>query len=104
MELITPPEGVGNWLVRGGDNQARKADVVSELGIFGVSLFGPEGSTGHEEGQVEVVNREAGFLLRTKGRESDEGGVAIGKSCLSEGWAWYEGEEMLMHPRNQLDR
>lgn len=82
MELITPPEGVGNWLVRGGDNKARKADVVSELGIFGVSLFGPSRATGEGEGQVGVVNREAGFLLRTKGRESDEGGVAIGGFIL----------------------
>lgn len=79
MELITPPDGVGNWLVRGGDNKARKADVVSELGVFGVALFGPEGSTGGNEGQPRVVNREAGFLMRTKGRESDEGGVAIGR-------------------------
>lgn len=76
MELITPPEGVGNWLVRGGDNKPRKADVVSELGIFGVSLFGDKGGG---SGEVEIVNREAGFLLRTKGRESDEGGVAIGQ-------------------------
>jgi len=71
MELITPPQGVSNWLLRGGESKARKADVVSELGIYGVSLFGGEAA--------ESVNREAGFLLRTKGRESDEGGVAIGE-------------------------
>ena len=69
MELITPPQGVNSWLVRGGENQARKANVVSELGVYGVMLFG--------DGE-EVVNRGAGTLLRTKGRESDEGGVAIG--------------------------
>ncbi len=71
MELIKPPAGVSNWLVRGGESKTRKADVVSELGVYGVMLFG------HGE---ELVNRVAGTLLRTKGRESDEGGVAIGES------------------------
>lgn len=72
MELIQPPADVHNYLVRGGSGVARLADVVSELGVYGVALFGGEG----------VVNREAGTLLRTKGRESDEGGVAIGKCQL----------------------
>jgi glutathione synthase len=71
MELITPPEGVHNWLVRGGEGRARLADVVSELGVYGVSLFGGKSD--------QTVNRLAGTLLRTKGRESDEGGVAIGE-------------------------
>lgn len=70
MELITPPPGVSNWLLRGGDSKARLADVVSELGVYGVSLFG---------GEEGAVNRVAGTLLRTKGRENDEGGVAIGE-------------------------
>jgi glutathione synthetase len=70
MELIEPPNGLHNWLVRGGEGKRRKADVVSELGVYGVSIFG---------GKTDlVVNREGGTLLRTKGRESDEGGVAIG--------------------------
>jgi glutathione synthetase len=70
MELIEPPRGVENWLLRGGENKPRKGEVVSELGVYGVMLFGEEDG---------VVNRGAGTLLRTKGRESDEGGVAIGK-------------------------
>ena len=69
MELITPPAGVENWLVKGGESRARRADVVSELGVYGVMLFG--------DGE-EAVNHGVGTLLRTKGRESDEGGVAIG--------------------------
>jgi glutathione synthetase len=73
MELITPPEGVSNWLLRGGEDKARKADVVSELGVYGVMLFGKE------EHEKMVINRGAGTLLRTKGRESNEGGVAIGE-------------------------
>jgi len=87
MELIKPPQGISNWLVRGGESKARKADVVSELGVYGVMLFG-------DGGGEEVVNRGAGTLLRTKGRESDEGGVAIGEfantwseSGVADGWA-----------------
>lgn len=73
MELIEPPKGVHNWLVRGGEGVARYADVVSELGVYGVALFG---------GKDKDVNQEVGTLLRTKGRESDEGGVAIGISSI----------------------
>lgn len=72
MELIEPPKGLHNLLVRGGEGKPRLADVVSELGVYGVELFGGK----------QPVNKEAGTLLRTKGRESDEGGVAIGKSAL----------------------
>ncbi|KAF8230028.1 glutathione synthase [Tricholoma matsutake] len=75
MELIVPPESTGNYLVRAGgaDKAAVQVDVVSELGIFGWALFGGPG---------EVLEKEAGWLLRTKGRESDEGGVASGFSVL----------------------
>ena len=76
MQLIEPPEGVGNYLVRaGGANEgAHKADVVSELGIFGWALFGKRDEKVEEAG--------GGWLVRTKGRESDEGGVAVGFSVL----------------------
>lgn len=76
MQLIEPPEGTGNYLVRaGGANEgAHKADVVSELGIFGWAIFGKKGEKVEEE--------EGGWLVRTKGRESDEGGVAVGFSVL----------------------
>lgn len=74
MELIEPPQGVHNWLVRGGEGIARYADIVSELGVYGVALFGGDDSA--------AVNAEVGTLLRTKGRESDEGGVAIGISSI----------------------
>jgi glutathione synthetase len=92
MELIEPPEGLGGYLVRApGPEQQRKeqeagdskgdvqkdkivrADVVSELGIFGWALFG----NNKLEGEKEV-----GWLVRTKGKESDEGGVATGFSVL----------------------
>ncbi|KAF8585023.1 glutathione synthase [Ramaria rubella] len=74
MELIQPPR-VGNWLVRagGGTSGRARGDVVSELGIYGWALFG---------NGKEVREKEAGWLLRTKGRESDEGGIAVGFSVL----------------------
>ncbi|PCH40544.1 glutathione synthase [Wolfiporia cocos MD-104 SS10] len=76
MELIVPPEGLGNYLVRagGGTDGAVKADVVSELGIFGWALFGGQDS--------EVREKEIGWLVRTKGKDSNEGGVAAGFSVL----------------------
>ncbi|KAI5121336.1 hypothetical protein M0805_000644 [Coniferiporia weirii] len=76
MALIEPPANVGGYLVRAGgaDIGAKKADVVSELGIFGWALFG-----GREE---RVQEHAGGWLVRTKGRESDEGGVAVGFSVL----------------------
>ncbi|KLO04901.1 glutathione synthase [Schizopora paradoxa] len=79
MQLIEPPKGVGNYLVRAGggsggaEGGAHKADVVSELGMFGWALFG--------EGKVKETE-SGGWLVRTKGRESDEGGVAVGFSVL----------------------
>lgn len=77
MELITPPQGVANYLLRAGsaDNQNQgpiKTEVISELGIFGWALFGGE----------TLIEKEGGWLVRTKGKESDEGGVAAGFSVL----------------------
>ncbi|KAL8707492.1 MAG: hypothetical protein Q9220_007482 [cf. Caloplaca sp. 1 TL-2023] len=82
MELIKPPV-LRNSILRNGE--VREGDVVGELGVYGVCLWrcgrsdagGKRGEEGEEEGQV-LENREAGFLLRTKGRESEEGGVAAG--------------------------
>lgn len=82
MRLIEVPQGVGGWLVRAGSldqssvsaqERAIHAEVVSELGIFGWSLFG--------EGKV-VREEEVGWLVRTKGKDSNEGGVATGFSVL----------------------
>ncbi|KAI8998583.1 glutathione synthase [Trametes punicea] len=76
MELIRTPEGLGNYLVRagGGTAGAVKTEVVSELGIFGWALFGgPDGA---------LEEKEIGWLLRTKGKESNEGGIAAGFSVL----------------------
>lgn len=78
MELIKSPENTGNYLIRAGgmDLQSQapvKADVISELGIFGWALFGES---------TRVQEQEVGWLVRTKGRDSNEGGVATGFSVL----------------------
>lgn len=96
MSLINPPKGIGNYLIKAGagvgdgsgervqskdgdgDEKEVKVkgpalveDVVSELGIYGTSLFGKGG-----DGKIQVRKSNAGgYLLRTKGRSSDEGGV-----------------------------
>ena len=76
MELIETPKGVNNYLVRAGSGSqgAFKTETISELGIFGWALFGP--------GAREIKHEEAGWLVRTKGTNSDEGGVAAGFSVL----------------------
>lgn len=100
MELIEPP-ALRNAIVREG--VVKKGEVVGELGVYGVCLWrggtggqrsgvGAEQGVGVEEGEKGVKdggeeggkggeilhNEEAGYLLRTKGRESEEGGVAAG--------------------------
>ncbi|QRV92085.1 glutathione synthase, ATP-binding domain protein [Ceratobasidium sp. AG-Ba] len=75
MELIRPPlSGSGNYLVGAGSATALKKEAVSELGVFGWSLFGGSDQS--------VQESTVGYLVRTKGRESDEGGVAVGYSVI----------------------
>lgn len=68
MELIQPPQGVYNYLIKGGEDY-RKVEVVSELGVYGMINYGTPG---------KIRNKRGGILLRTKAKTSDEGGVAIG--------------------------
>lgn len=76
MELIVPPKGTSNYLIKagGGTETTLRTEVVSELGIFGWALFGA--------GQGEVKEKEVGWLVRTKGKLDNEGGVATGFSVL----------------------
>ncbi|KIJ59048.1 hypothetical protein HYDPIDRAFT_118873 [Hydnomerulius pinastri MD-312] len=83
MELIVPPAGVGGYLVRAGGmnggagalpEKTVRSETISELGIFGWALFSKE-KVVEEQGNV-------GWLMRTKGVESNEGGVAAGFSVL----------------------
>lgn len=89
MELIEPPM-LRNSIFR--DGRVETGEVVGELGVYGVCLWRHLGTrvvnVEREEGEEEaeraggrgeiLVNYEAGYLLRTKGRASEEGGVAAG--------------------------
>jgi glutathione synthase len=72
MELITPPPVV-NTILRNG--KLEHGGVICELGIYGTCLWN------QETGEV-LRNEEAGYLLRTKGDKSEEGGVAAGYGCM----------------------
>ena len=78
MELIHPPEQAHNTVLR-SDGAVFMSDVISELGIFGTCLW----KTAPGVKQPEVMhNTEGGYLMRTKAKDSDEGGVAAGFSSL----------------------
>jgi len=62
-------------LVRGGRYAA--GNTISELGMFGVILA--------DKDRV-VLNKHAGYLLRTKLEGTDEGGVATGFAVLNAPW------------------
>jgi glutathione synthetase len=72
MELIKPP-ALRNSIFRNG--QVMSGEVIGELGVYGVCLW-HHGKDSIGSGILE--NWEAGYLLRTKGRDSEEGGVAAG--------------------------
>ena len=81
MELIEPPT-LRNSIFRNGE--VRSGQVIGELGIFGVCLWRNQTN---EVNAVEMLdNYEGGFLLRTKGRESEEGGVAAGFGSIDSPW------------------
>lgn len=72
MELITPPKQ-DNIILRNGNLE--EGGIICELGIYGTAVW--DQSTG------EVVhNDQSGYLLRTKGDTSNEGGVAAGFGCM----------------------
>jgi len=76
MEIITPPP-VHNMILRNG--KIEKGGVICELGIYGTCVW-------NQRTKEVLDNRQAGYLLRTKGDQSEEGGVAAGfgamDSCL----------------------
>ncbi|TWU73677.1 hypothetical protein ED733_004370 [Metarhizium rileyi] len=72
MELIKPP-AENNFILRNGNIEHGR--VISELGIYGTCLWN------QTTGEI-IRNERAGWLLRTKGEESQEGGVAAGYGCM----------------------
>ena len=93
MELIEPPE-LKNTILRNGE--MRSGEVINELGIYGACIWDakPLGSSenpaehsfsingGQQRHMIDLVEGDTGFLLRTKGRESEEGGIAAGFGAL----------------------
>lgn len=73
MEIIEPPT-TQNIIFRDGEVQS--GEVIGELGIYGVCLW----RQGHKGSLRD--NWTAGYLLRTKGSASEEGGVAAGFGCV----------------------
>lgn len=68
MEIITPPP-VHNTILRAG--ALEQGGVICELGVYGTCVW-------NQETKEVLHNEEAGYLLRTKGNKSEEGGVAAG--------------------------
>jgi glutathione synthase len=71
MELI-PTTFHRNAIIREG--RVTEGEVISELGVYGSILWD---LSGHVE-----LNEEAGWLLRSKLKGVDEGGVVAGFGCL----------------------
>lgn len=72
MEIITPPP-VHNLILRNGN--VEKGGVICELGVYGTCLW-------NQETKEVLHNEKAGYLLRTKGDQSEEGGVAAGFGAM----------------------
>jgi glutathione synthetase len=73
MERLFPPQQRA-VLLRNGKVEG-SGESVSELGCYGTLVVAPDGKVAH--------NEYAGFLLRTKFSNVDEGGVASGFATLS---------------------
>lgn len=74
MELITPPDEAKNIALR-SDGEVLSGNVIGELGVYGTILWDQAG--GHV-----LHNKQGGWLMRTKARDVNEGGVATGFSSL----------------------
>jgi glutathione synthase len=72
MELIKPPP-VSNTILRNGNLE--QGGVICELGVYGTCLW-------NQKTKEILHNEQGGYLLRTKGDQSEEGGVAAGYGCM----------------------
>lgn len=76
MELIEPPN-LENSIARNGG--VTRGEVIGELGVYGAVLWRDGEGLERGKGIKDIVsNEESGWLLRTKDRDSEEGGVAAG--------------------------
>ncbi|KAI9374925.1 hypothetical protein BJX61DRAFT_495978 [Aspergillus egyptiacus] len=74
MELITPPATAKNIALR-SDGEVLGGGVIGELGVYGTILWDQADGTIHH-------NEQGGWLMRTKAKDVNEGGVATGFSSL----------------------
>jgi glutathione synthase len=75
MERITPPIYYPTYMLRRGT--LTKQQTVSELGIYSSVII--------DISNTELLeNRVIGRLLRTKGVQSDEGGINTGYSVIDQ--------------------
>ncbi|EAW12571.1 glutathione synthase [Aspergillus clavatus NRRL 1] len=74
MELIAPPAEAKNVALR-SDGEVLSGNVIGELGIYGTILWD------QANGKI-LQNEQGGWLMRTKAKDVNEGGVATGFSSL----------------------
>jgi glutathione synthase len=72
MEIIKPPP-VHNIILRNG--VIEKGGIICELGIYGACLW-------NRQTKELLHNELAGYLLRSKGVNTEEGGIAAGFGAL----------------------
>nr|CCC91506.1 unnamed protein product [Trypanosoma congolense IL3000] len=81
MSRIRFPVRTGSMLVRGKVVRLEQ-NLCSEVGIYGVILSGAEGEDeDHDNGKV-LLNAFAGYTVRSKPADVDDGGVMMGVAAL----------------------
>ena len=81
MERINPPE-VKAFMIRNG-KLIEAAGTLQELGIYSSVFINASAETATD---LTTGHNSFGKLLRTKGAESDEGGVVAGFSVVDQPW------------------
>ena len=71
MEKINPPN-FESFIIH--ENKLKVRECVSEISVYGIILSTAE--------NIYTINKNAGYLIRTKEVESNEGGVAAGYSAI----------------------
>ncbi|VDM96626.1 unnamed protein product [Thelazia callipaeda] len=77
MERITPMV-VKNYLIR-PEEEPVMVDIVGELGIYAYVYGSPAIGTSQEE---VITNHVGGHIVRSKGKNVDKGGIAIGAAVV----------------------
>lgn len=85
ISIVNNTKGTDTIVIRasGAAKGAVHLETVSGVGICGWALFSGDGKIeAGEMGKIYEQEQEEGWLLRTKGMDGDEGGVAAGFSVL----------------------